>query len=655
MKKQLILSCLLSWAFLSVCVAQKEKLELKVKFGKISEEEIKMTSYDKDPDASAVVLFDKGYFSAGNFNGMERHIRLKIFKKDALDRANFRIVYNKGTKEIIEGIKATSYNVENGKLVETKAASSNIFEEQLNKNIYVKKVNVPGVKEGSIIEIKYTISNPDMRDWTFQDDIPVIWSEYELSIPDFYMISKIGQGTTPYALNEQDRKAETLMGTSYTFNLLTYHWIQKDVPAIKLEKYMTSVEDYKTKLTFYLEEIRPPSGTYQTIIKPWSEMAKMLMEDSDFGDFITKKSAMKEELPSVVNDKMTAIEKTAAIYDYVGKTFETTDRYSLYMTESLKSLKTSKKVTPTEKNLIFMNMLTASGVEVSPVLMRTRDEGHIATEKAVLSRFNRVISHVKIDKDTFFVDASGFPQPMKLLPFNDLSDYAIELLGKDKYDIVSIQSKVSNRTYNQAILTLNTEGSLSGDINMTQKGYDAFSSKKKIATDSEDKFSQAFLKDLLTDGKLESQKFEGQNNLSDETLKGNFKIRTNAFVNKTDDKIYVSPLLCFGDKDNPFKTEERKYDIDYGATKEEMYQFTLTIPEGFKVEEMPKIMRMQISDGGIKYDYLLAEKENTITVNTKLLIKKTNFFPEQYKELKEFYTKMIAKMGEQIVLTKAAK
>ena len=128
MKKQLILLCLLSWAFLSVCIAQKEKIELKTKFGKISEEEIKMTSYDKDPDAPAVVLFDKGFLSRGNFNGMERHIRIKIFKKEAYGQANFRIIYNRGTKEAIEGLKATCYNMENGKLVETKATSENFFE-----------------------------------------------------------------------------------------------------------------------------------------------------------------------------------------------------------------------------------------------------------------------------------------------------------------------------------------------------------------------------------------------------------------------------------------------------------------------------------------------------------------------------------------------
>jgi hypothetical protein len=657
MKKQLILMCLLSWAFLSVCVAQKEKLELKVKFGKISEEEIKMTSYEKDSNAPAVVLFDKGFLSRGNFNGMERHIRIKIFKKEAYGQANFRIVYNRGTKEAVDGLKATCYNMENGKLVETKATSENFFEESLNKDIFVKKVNVPGVREGSIVEIKYTINNPDIRDWSFQEEIPIIWSEYEMQIPDYYLFGKIGQGSTPYALNTQSTKSETLVGTDFTFNLLTYHWIRRDVPALKPEKFMSSLEDYKAKLIFYLEEIRPPNSAYQIIVKPWSTMAKIFMEDSDFGDFIAKKSAMKEELEAIVKPTMAPIEKVQAIYDYVGKTFDVVDYgFSLSLSSSLKELKTKKKVTVTDKNLIFMNMLTQSGIAVSPVLLRTRDEGHLGTDKAVLSRFNRVISHVKIDKDTFFVDASGYPQPMKLLPFDDLSGYAVEFLGNEKYEIVSPQSKITNKTFNQAILSLDTEGSLSGEVNVTNRGYDVFYNKKRIRDNGGlEKYIQSVLKEAASDGKIESHKFDGFDKFGDETLKGNMKIKTSAFVNKADDKMYVSPLLCFGEKENYFKSDNRTFDVDFGATKEDMYQLVLKIPEGYKVEEMPKAMRMQTSDGAIKYDFLISEKDYTITLNTKLVIKKTTFLPEQYQELKEFYSKMIAKTGEQIVLTKAAK
>jgi hypothetical protein len=239
MIKTLNLLCSLLLLVPVLTYAQKKDVpELKVKFGKISEEEIAMKQYDKDPDAAAVILFDKGYVSWGNYDNYERHIRIKIFKKEAYNRGDFRIMYSKKANESIMGLKASCYNMENGKLVETKATNDNIIDEELIRTVDVKKITIPGVKEGSIIELKYTLSNPSIDDWYFQDNIPTIWSEYEVLIPEYYVFSKIGQGFTPYAVNETNSKSETRTGTDFTYNVNCYRWVQKDVPAFKSEKFM---------------------------------------------------------------------------------------------------------------------------------------------------------------------------------------------------------------------------------------------------------------------------------------------------------------------------------------------------------------------------------------------------------------------------------
>ena len=336
MKKALIFLAILFVA--SISHAQSKE-ELKVKFGKISEQEIAMKAYDKDLDAPAVILFDKGYISWGRFDSYERHIRIKIFKKEAYDKANFRILFSRYSQESLGGLKASCYNMENGKLVETKATSDNIQEEAINKYRDVKKVTIPGVREGSIIEMIYTIRNPNIQDWYFQDDIPTIWSEYEMLIPEYYIFSKIGQGRTPYTVNETGRTAEG------GYNLYTYHWIQKDVPAIKPEKYMTSIEDYLTKLSFHLEEIRPPGQIIIKIMGDWAETAKKIMDDSDFGDFIDRKGAMKDEMATFIKETMTPLEKVQAVYEYVGKNFEA-ESYSfssIYVSTNLKEMKRKRK------------------------------------------------------------------------------------------------------------------------------------------------------------------------------------------------------------------------------------------------------------------------------------------------------------------------
>lgn len=623
--------------------AQNDAKPLKVKFGKLSEEELKMTKYDKDPDAPAVILFDKGESDAGY--GYTRHIRIKIFKKSAYEYANIPITYN--NRHYIKGIKGSCYNIENGQMVETKLTKENIFDEVITKNISLKKLTIPGVREGSIIEYEYTIDGTINGEWTFQSEIPTMWSEYQMKVPDYYVISKIGQGATPYLVNKQESNG------GYVQSL----WIQKDVPAFKAEKFITSSADYLTRLTFFLEEIIPPPGRGlpEKIIKPWKEEAKELLSDNDYFGFIDKKNAMKDVLPTVVNDGMKPKEKVQAIFNYVGKSFEQTKNRALFLSGTIAELQKKGKLAPSEMNLIMMNMIRTTGIEVHPVLISTRNHGKIGTPYAIYSRFDRVIGRVLLEKDTFFIDVASFPHPIELLPFEDLNSGGYEFWGKDNYALIAPTNKAPTRRMSQAIFALNTEGELSGTIGMTTSGYDAVENRQKIKEIGIEKFAQNTLKGLLTSGKLDEHKFEKAESFEENNLKANFKVKSTDYVSSSGDKMYVSPLLCFGDKENPFANPERLYTVDYGTSKEETANLILTIPDGYKVEELPKMARFNYSENGMKYDYLIEVAGNQIKLNTKLSIKKTTYEVTEYSDLRDFYAKIIAKMGEQIVLSKVSK
>lgn len=635
--------------------AQNDAKPLKVKFGKLSEEEIKMTKYAKDPDAPAVILFDKG--ESDSKYGFTRHIRIKIFNKSAYEHANIQIVYDKDN--FIKGLKGICYNVENGQVVETKLGKENIFDETITKNLSVKKLTMPGVREGSIIEYEYTIDGTISNEWTFQSEIPTIWSEYQMKVPEFYGISKIGQGSTPYFVNKQETKGETVGSgaNAFSYNSINSLWIQRDVPAFKPEKYITSSADYLTRLTFYLEEIRPPAGYGLTkkLIKSWSEEAKELLYDNDYFGIIDKKNALKDVLATVVNDGMKPKEKVQAIFNYIGKNFEQTKNRPIFLTGTISELQKRGKLAPSEMNLIMMNMMRTAGIEVHPVLISTRNHGKIGTPNAVYSRFDRVIGRVLLEKDTFFIDAASFPHPIELLPFEDLNSGGYEFWGKDSYALIAPTNKSPTRRMSQAILDLNTEGELSGNIVLTTTGYEAVENRQKIKELGAEKFAQNILKGLVTSGKLEEQKFEKAESFNENNLKGSFKIKSTDYVSISGDKMYINPLLCFGDKDNPFANPERLYAVDYGTPKEEVANLILTIPNDYKVEELPKMARFTFTDNGMRYDYLIESVGNQIKLNTKLSIKKTAYSVEEYPDLRDFYAKIIAKMGEQVVLMKVSK
>ena len=147
--------------------------------GKVTQYEMTLKEYPEDPDAEALVIYDMGeyFFSGREDRGlllfMKRKMKLKILKQAGVKYATFEIPYYSEDHdwEAIESIDATTYNYVDGTLTKSVLNSKNIFEEKISEKVKVKKITMPDVREGSVVEIAYTISTPyyfNMRKWEFQ-------------------------------------------------------------------------------------------------------------------------------------------------------------------------------------------------------------------------------------------------------------------------------------------------------------------------------------------------------------------------------------------------------------------------------------------------------------------------------------------------------
>lgn len=176
-----------------------------VKYGKVTAEDFDLSKYTFDSSASAVIISDVGNSSfIGNDKGwfslnFKRQQRIKIINKTGFEAASITIplYFNGKAEEKLENLKAVTYNLENGKITETKLESSAVFKDKLSKNIVLRKFTFPAVKEGSIIEYSYNVESDfldNLQHWTFQHDYPCIWSEYEVRIPQFFGYVFLNQG-----------------------------------------------------------------------------------------------------------------------------------------------------------------------------------------------------------------------------------------------------------------------------------------------------------------------------------------------------------------------------------------------------------------------------------------------------------------------------
>src|SRR5882724_1383865 len=179
-----------------------------VKFGKITPADFVLPKLKTDSGAAAVVIADIGSteFEGNNkgwFSLKFKHFRrMKIVSRSGFDAAQVEIpLYSEGNAvERLDGLKAVTYNLENGKVVETRLDDKSVFTDKVSKNLIAKKFTFPAVKEGSVIEYSYTQISDflfNMQPWPFQGPYPVLWSEYEADIPNFFRYVTLSQGYMP--------------------------------------------------------------------------------------------------------------------------------------------------------------------------------------------------------------------------------------------------------------------------------------------------------------------------------------------------------------------------------------------------------------------------------------------------------------------------
>jgi Domain of Unknown Function with PDB structure (DUF3857) len=216
MNRQLVilLSIFLITAYSNVHAQKKNE---KFKINKVTVEDVQKKGYPIDYSAAAIVLFDIGNteFVGNNSGGFsfkfKRHKRVHILNKSAYDAADVTVhLYHSiksSSKEVLDNVEGTTYNLEEGKLVATKLERrKGIFNEKLDKNMDAQKFTLPNVKEGAIIDYEYTIVSDflyQLQGWVFQTDYPTVWSEYNIAVPEVYAYITLAQGYLPFYIENR--------------------------------------------------------------------------------------------------------------------------------------------------------------------------------------------------------------------------------------------------------------------------------------------------------------------------------------------------------------------------------------------------------------------------------------------------------------------
>lgn len=610
-----------------------------------------MTVYDKDSSAVALILYDygKAYVNINNVASslvFERQVRIKILKKEGLSWADVNIpLYHSGsTEEKVSGLKAVTYNLEQGKIVETKMSKDGIFKEKFNRNTNYQKFTLPNVREGSVIEYSYTVMSDflaNFPNWQFQYSIPTRQTDYWAIIPEFFEIQRYMQGYISPTIYDTKEKGQQ------GYIEKAHHWVIDNVPAFKKEPYMTTINDYVSKINFALAYITFPGQPIEEIMGTWEKLTKNLLESESFGKAISGSNFLKKQVETLLMNVTDPLQKVTILHHYVKNTLEW-DGTKDYLADNLKDVFESKKGTSGDINIALASMLEKAGFRVDMVLLSTRDHGFVRKQYPMSRQFNYVVCRVFVKDEPIFLDATEKYLPINVLPERCLNGEGL-LTSRFNFGWITLTSKVKSKSTITATLAMEEDMNLKGTVSYVRNGYDAQAARERY----QDMGNEEYLKDFFS-GKtweVESSAIENMDSLQKDVRETHHVSITDQ-ISTAGDVVYVNPFTTAQIQENPFRKENREYPVDFGSPQEKIYLCKLSLPKGYSVEELPKSKVLALPNNAGKYQYSVSQVGDMISVISSFQINKVLFAQEEYPVLREFYNQVIAKQAEQIVIRK---
>ncbi|MBF03301.1 MAG: transglutaminase [Flavobacterium sp.] len=656
--------------FTVVNFAQKNEL------GEVTIEELKEKQYPTDPSAEAAILFEKGktYFqydtNTGFYTLTEVETKIKVYTKEGFEWATkivpYYIVGN--AEQRVTFTKAITYNLEEGKIVKTKLKSDGEFDEKKNKYWSLKKITMPNVKEGSIIEYKYTIKSPNygiFPVWKFQYKIPVSYSSFDTYIPEYFVYNNQFKGSYNPVV-ETDSKTKTFSGRytaqknnpgGFSFDRESYEieykeymtsYTLKNVPAIKEEKYVNNIENYVSSLHHELSSVQMPKQAIQNYSVDWESVVKSIMADEDFGNELKKQDYFKNDIDNLLKGITSPDEKIITIFEFVKAKMNWNKFYGYSCDEGVKSAYKNKVGNAAEINLMLTAMLKYAGIEANPVLISTRSNGIPVFPNR--SAFNYVICGVELKENVVLLDATSKIALPDILPFRDLNWFGRLIRENQSSTVVNLIPKMKSNSNTILLCEINENAKITGKLRKQFSDYYAFEFRDKYLNVNKENYLE-ILENKLDGISISDYKIENDQELY-KKITETFSFEDQKNVEKIGDKLYFSPLLFFQMKDNPFKIEDRNYPVDFNFPFKDSYVLNIKIPDNYEVEFSPEDTNLFMENNYGAFTYKITQMNTTLQIAITFEVNTPAVPSKDYKGLKSFYNMMLEKQSEKIILKK---
>lgn len=619
----------------------------------ISPEDLALKDNPKSPGADAMILYRESSIDEDK-SVVSEYFRIKIFTKAGAKYGDVEIPYAKGVTSI-GNLRARTIRPD-GSIVnfEGKPFDKMIVKEGGLK-VMAKTFTLPDVEPGGIVEYQYReqrdVNRYVEQEWVIQGDLYLRYGRF--SIKPYSGPGQLQLAVRRFGIPTEE-KVEKQPNGLYALEV-------RDIPGLEIEDYMPPANAMRARVEFFYRGRGAPEN--ETEDQYWKQTDQGWYEYIE--KYIDKKSALEKDVANTVSPADSPEVKLRKIYARVQRirnlSFEEEKSAKEEHQEKLKENINAEDVLKhgygynRGLNYVFLGLVRAAGFDADAVFIAPRNERQFAPKMQEASELSYEITWVNAGGKEYFLDPGSRFFPFGLLPWY-ASDAGGLRVKKDAGDFIVTPELPSTAAelIRHAEIDVNDEGEAAGKLIVDFAGR--FGADRR--TNENDKDDVGRRKDLEEEikGWLPSDATFTVTNLSnwDDTaqpvrVEGTVKVPS--FGTAAGKRMLVPQEIFRSRQANSFKSENRKNDLDFYYSYEELDDLHVHVPKSFKVETVPQSQRMNL--GKALFEISATFKDGTVQVQRHLMIGAAFFARTDYPTFRDFFSKVKSDDEADVVLESA--
>jgi hypothetical protein len=627
---------------------------------------VSLPFYDEKTDA--VLLFSETDVTVLSVDKIKIHVReaYKILRPEGRTHGNVFVYFHSPGQRVtsLHGwcIPAQGKDFEVKEKDAVDLAPPGVEGGELIGDVKARALRIPAPDTGNIIGYEYEIEERPfvLQDvWHFQQTVPARESHYSLQLPSGweYKASWLNYPDVQPGQNGNNQ----------------WEWTLTDLKGIRGEPEMPPLAGVAGQMvvSFFPAGGPSPKNGYSD----WRGMGNWYL--NLVSDRVDASGPIKEQVGALTTAKISLLQKMQALAEFVQHDI----RYVAielgiggWQPHPAADVFGHRYGDCKDKATLMRSMLREIGIDSYYVVINTR-RGSITPKTPAHQGFNHVITAIKVPDgltDPSLIATIQHPKLGKIL-FFDPTDYltpfgqirgALQanyglLVTSDGGELIELPQQPSsmNSVQRTATMTLDTTGTLKGDVKEVRLGERASSERWRLRTVTKDTDRVKPIEELLANslGSFHITRASVINlQRTDQPFGFNYSFESPNYAKNVGNLLLVRPRVIGSKASGLLETKEpRKFPIEFQGPVRDTDAFEITIPPGYVVDDLP---------APVDADYAFASYHSKTEVNGSL-IRYTRTFEvtelsvpvARTEELRKFYRTIANDERSMVVLKSAAK